>query len=135
MFNFEVLHTPGKLNPADPASRRPDYVSGKHLDGKVVLLGFCTAHADSADICALSMTSAPQINKDVSFIPTDTFTLHCSKELYTSNPFVLNGSKRFLTFEGGLWWWRDCLYVPPSFRQYLMERFHGDPASGHWGIF
>lgn len=39
-FNFDILHIPGKLNPADPASRRSDYSEGKNATGKVVLLGY-----------------------------------------------------------------------------------------------
>lgn len=27
-FNFVIMHTPGRTNPADPASRRPDFVEG-----------------------------------------------------------------------------------------------------------
>lgn len=28
-FSFDILHIPGKLNPADPGSRRPDYSDWK----------------------------------------------------------------------------------------------------------
>lgn len=43
-FHFDSLHTPGKLNPADPASRRPDYVAGRLHDDRVILLGAAGGH-------------------------------------------------------------------------------------------
>lgn len=135
MFNFEVLHTPGKLNPADPASRRPDYVAGKHTDGKILLLGFRSFSSDTSDICALSLTAVPRTTVDISFMPADSFTVHCLQQLYDSDALIKKGSHSFLTQRDGLWWWRDRLYVPTSFRQFLIGKFHGDPASGHWGVF
>lgn len=115
MFNFEVLHTPGKLNPADPASRRPDYVAGKHTEDKIVLLGFQTVQTEQSEICALTLTPARRIPRDISFMPADAFTLHCLRHLYDSDFLVNNGAKSFLSLEGDLWWWRDHLYVPHSF--------------------
>lgn len=135
MFNFEVLHTPGKLNPADPASRRPDYVAGKHVDDKIILLGFRSVSLDTSDICALTMTFPPRTSVDISFMPADSFILHCLRQLYDSDSLVKDGTCSFLTLRDDLWWWRDRLYVPESFRQFLIGKFHGDPASGHWGVF
>lgn len=61
MYHFEILHTPGKLNPADPASQRPDFVSGKHTDDKVVLLGFRSLKEEDSEICALSPIPEPSL--------------------------------------------------------------------------
>lgn len=36
-YHFSILHTPGKSNPADPASRRPDYVSAVKGPSSLVL--------------------------------------------------------------------------------------------------
>lgn len=68
-------------------------------------------------------------------MPVDDFTLHCLRELYDTDTLIAAGSKSFLRFEGGLWWWRDRLYVPKSFRNFIISKFHGDPDSGHWGVF
>lgn len=37
-FYFHILHTPGKLNPADPASRRPDYLDVTSAPSYLTLL-------------------------------------------------------------------------------------------------
>lgn len=58
IFHFEILHTPGKLNPADPASRRPDYVVGRHTDDKVVLLCFRSSSTENTDNCALTLSDS-----------------------------------------------------------------------------
>lgn len=81
MFNFEILHTPGTLNPADPASRRPNYVADKHTDDKDVLLGFRSSESDAADICALTLTGNQDTTYDPSFMPVNDFTLQCIREL------------------------------------------------------
>lgn len=135
MYNFEILHTPGKLNPADPASRRPDFVAGKHSDDKIVLLGSRSLITDEEEICALSLEPNPVKTTDISFMPVDDFTLHCLRQLYDTDVTIAAGPKAFLRHESGLWWWRDRLYVPASFRQFIISKFHGDPASGHWGVF
>lgn len=135
MFSFEVLHTPGKLNPANPASQRPDYVAGKHINDKIFLLGFRSLHTETSDICAHSLTATCPLCRDLSFMPADPFTVYCLAQLYASDALIVGGAKSFLTFDNSLWWWWDRLYVPASFRHYLIGNFHGDPASGHWGVF
>lgn len=37
--SFDILHIPGRMNPADPASRRSDCADGKPITDKVVLSG------------------------------------------------------------------------------------------------
>lgn len=37
-FYFNILHTPGKQNPADPASRRPDYVPSSSVNENLTTL-------------------------------------------------------------------------------------------------
>lgn len=135
MFNLEVLHTPRKLNPANPASCRPDYVAGKYLDRKVVLLIFQSVHTELLDICTLSLTTTQKLPPDISFMPTDHFILHCVQELYVSDPLILEGVKSFLTLKDSLWWWKDWLYVPVCSQNFLIGKFHSDPASGHWVFF
>lgn len=110
-------------------------MAGKHTDDKIVLLGLRSVQTEHAEICALTLTSARRVPRDISFMPADVFTLHCLRQLYNSDPLINNGAKSFLSFEGNLWWWRDRLYVHLSFRHFLIGKFHGDPASGHWGVF
>lgn len=135
MYNFEILHTPGKLNPANPASCRPDFVAGKHTDGKVVLMGLRSLGADDKEICALYLTPATSISSDHSFMPVEDLTLHFLRQLYDSDATIAAGPNYLLRLESYLWWWRDRLYVPSSFQQFNISKFHGDPASDHWGVF
>lgn len=50
-FLFEILHIPGKANPADPASRRSDYVGKENIANKVVLLG----HREVAEMSVVNL--------------------------------------------------------------------------------
>lgn len=131
-FHFDILHTPGRLNPADPASRRPDYVLGKLAGNWVVLLGQRAAVEGCVSVSVLSVS--PSLS-DPHFMPADTFTLHCLRELYADDPLISGGPRSFFCLEHSIWWWRDKLYVPAAFRVYLISKMHGDPASGHWGVF
>lgn len=138
IFHFEILHTPGKLNPADPASRRPDYVVGRHTDDKVVLLCFRSSSTENTDNCALTLSDSvwPAYNHQRSFFYT---------RIWVYYPFYQGAlrirlldqlwPKYFLRSKDGLWWWRDSLYVPEYFCIYLIIKYHGDPSSGHWGLF
>lgn len=135
-FSFEILHTPGKLNPADPASRRPDFVSGRDPGDRVVLLGHRVVTESDVSMAVLSLSSSDHsLPSDPHFMPVDSFILHCLQELYAGDSLILAGAKSFLRYENDLWWWRDRLYVPEAFRVYIIGKMHGDPAAGHWGVF
>lgn len=132
MYNFEILHTPGKLNPADPASRRPDFDDRKSHSEKVVLLGHRVLDISRVEV--LFPTSVSSVTFDTSFAAADPFIVHCLKELYIYDDSLLHKTSALFSFTGDLWWYRDRLYVPPAFRQFLLGHFHGNLLCGHWGI-
>lgn len=72
-------------------------------------------------------------NPSLTFMPADEFMLNSMKNLYDTDDFLLGRPSTVLTFEDGVWWWRDRLYVPKSMRNLILERIHDSPTAGHWG--
>lgn len=138
-FYFDILHISGKLNPADPASRRSNYAEGEQITDKVVLLG-CREDLLQRP-AGMSMNVIRIKNADIRgrldpstlFMPADPDTIKLFQTLYDSDDTLKNRHPSFLTFHNQLWWWRDRLYVPPSIRDFIMEQYHETPSSGHWG--
>lgn len=137
-FYFDILHISGKMNPADPASRRSDYSEGKASLDKVTLLGY---REDLKEVDGLSISVVKIKNSNIfgRFNPSSTFmspntdTLTSLKASYNSDPFIVGKHPSSLSFHEGCWWWRDKLYVPVSMQQLLLKKFHQTPLAGHWG--
>lgn len=75
-FSFDILHIPGKLNPADAGSRRPDYSEGTQFTDRITLLGQREqekTHISSIRLRKLKITKA--YNPISSFMPADETTL------------------------------------------------------------
>lgn len=133
-FHFYILHTPGKNNPADPASRRPDYTSNSTESSRVTLLGL--REDTNLDISAITLlTRQPKNRVDhSSFMPPSEETLRQIQHLYHLDELLQGRKPSFLTFTSGIWCWRDRVYVPAGLRDQIMRNFHSPPAAGHWGV-
>lgn len=132
-FLFEIVHIPGKANPSDPASRRPDYAGKETLGNKVVLLGY----RETSQVCAISLQQLKIkriCDPSLSFMPADATTMNSIKNLYTDNDFLLGKLPSALTFRDGVWWWRDRIYVPLGMRNMILRDLHDAPTAGHWGV-
>lgn len=127
-FNFDILHTPGKNNPADPASRRPDYTEDGLESSKVTLLG--TRETEDVRLMAVSLLNRlPRGRVDhSSFMPPTDETLSLIQSLYHSDEMLQGRKPSFLTFNSQVWWWRDRVYVPTELRDYIMKSFHAPPG-------
>lgn len=132
-FHFDILHTPGKLNPADPASRRSDFSDGKFSSNRVVLLG--RRELSNVEIKAVT------IRKDLifgrsdpsTFLPASIETQQWFHRLYAGDALIQGKRPSQLTYQNDLWWWRDRLYVPLEARTMIMRQMHETPSAGHWG--
>lgn len=134
-FNFEILHIPGKSNPADPASRRSDYTGKENLTNRVVLLG----HREGGDVQVQAITmrqlKISRINNPfASFMPAEKYILNSLRACYDTDEFLQGRIPIALTYHDHQWWWRDKLYVPRSMRQMILKQVHKAPAAGHWGV-
>lgn len=63
-FNFSILHLPGKANPADPASRRPDFMEGSR--GSEALVLFKSINKDGLGVSSVKM-NANEVRFDITF--------------------------------------------------------------------
>ena len=133
-FHFDILHTPGKNNPADPASRRSDYTVNGLESSRVTLLG--AREMDGVCITAVSLLSKkPRGRVDQSsFMPPTTDILDRIKSHYHSDEELQGRKPNFLTYKEGIWWWRDSVYVPADLRGHITGTFHTPPTAGHWGV-
>lgn len=129
-FYFHILHTPGKLNPADPASRRPDYTDVDRAPSYLTLLHL-VKKGGGPEVLSLS-TSVSSI--DVSFsLPSPSSRALLTEAYSSEKEFLATAPSPLYHFRGGLWWFRDRLYVPASLRLRVLTAFHDSPTVGHPG--
>lgn len=131
-FFFNDLHTPGKQNPADPASRRP-YSAPDPLTGQdLVTLLSPSCLQEGLTVMSLS-TSLASINITFSLPPTEVRSLLTTA--YVSERKLLSSpTSKLYCWRGGLWWFRDCLYVPALERSTILTSSHSPPTAGHLGV-
>ncbi|KAI7967522.1 hypothetical protein MJO29_000799 [Puccinia striiformis f. sp. tritici] len=160
-FNFTIQHVSGKDNPADPATRRPDYVSGDEsnenhrqlLSQAPTGLRLTDSSLDTGEEVDLadidvpvppqgsSSSSPPPSPSDSDFDLTDPVFCHPTPRLkrllgdaYRQDPPQVDEDDEFpLRFEHGLWWFKDRIFVPLSLRPYILQVFHDDISAGHVG--
>lgn len=138
-FNFDILHIAGKLNPADPASRRADYSDGECTSDKIVLLGrreSLATRPDGVEVSVIKIRNSMIkgcLDPSTLYMPPDSSTITSLKALYDADALLKGRPPSFLRFRDGLWWWRDRLYVPLPLRNFLLKEYHETPAGGHWG--
>ena len=105
-FNLEIKHLQGILNPADAASRRPDYALGAlgSFEGEDELKGLQNSYSDDP--------KASEIIKKLSDHPVHPWEYK-------------NGT----LFHDGL------VYIPdkPELRLFVIRSHHDDPLAGHFG--
>lgn len=129
-FNFEILHTPGKTNPADPASRRCDFVGNKEDSARVILLG--SREIKEIGINAISIRNPGRFDIS-SFMPVDLELTKRIETAYQGDALITGVHPAFLHFVNGIWWWRDRIYLPMSLRSSVLKEVHESCTGGHWG--
>ncbi|KAH9459172.1 hypothetical protein Pst134EA_033023 [Puccinia striiformis f. sp. tritici] len=161
-FHFVIQHVSGKANPADPATRRPDFVSGDESNEHHRTLlsqegpGFCLTDSsldkeEELDLADIEIPIAPQDSTSLvsdSPSPQDpvidlTDPVFCQPthrlrqlltEAYCREPPVAEDDDESpLLFKHGFWWLKDRIFVPPSLRPLILQAFHDDISAGHVG--
>lgn len=131
-FYFTILHTPGKQNPADRPSRRPDFTPSPLAGDELTTLLTPSRLRDGLTVMSLS-TSISSIDTTFSLPPPEVRSL-LTNSYPSEHELLSNPSSKLYRWQGGLWWFRDRLYVPVLARSLLLNNFHNSPTAGHPGV-
>lgn len=132
LFYFSILHTPGKQNPADPASRRPDYAPSSADDDSCITLLTPIHLKEGFTVMSLS-TSISSI--DITFsLPSSDIRELLTTAYHTEGGLLSAPPVRLYHWQGGLWWYRDRYYVPQLARLNILTSFHDSLTAGHPGV-
>ncbi|KAI7950664.1 hypothetical protein MJO29_009338 [Puccinia striiformis f. sp. tritici] len=158
-FHFIIKHIPGRLNPADPATRRPDYMPAnneKELQKPMMLKthsGFTISGAslDEEDeridqrevthVCDIDNESPDEEEEqqhenivDPSFCAPSQQLKDLLKSAYEADPPDAEEEQdTALEFRDELWWYRDRIFVPTALRAQILKTFHDESTAGHPG--
>lgn len=152
-YDLVLTHRPGKTNPADPLSRRPDFAEGVALDNSQKTL--LPSHLFDEKRLLIARSSRPsQPLQDAEGPPEDPMSRAPSpppeshphsveaaihKNQYKRERYVREGLARTDSpwqERGGVVHWNDLLYVPnePTLRERILQEHHDHPLAGHPGI-
>ena len=141
-YDFAFEHIPGKTNPADGPSRRPDYANDE--DAREVETG--TIFPKSAFRC-LAITAArrqhmPQEDlrqRLMRALAEDKVAKEHTQDKVDQQVTVASRrhtKKTLWSWDDGLLLYNNLIYVPEDdvLRLELMRMHHDDPLAGHYGI-
>ncbi|PLW50812.1 hypothetical protein PCANC_14321 [Puccinia coronata f. sp. avenae] len=146
-FNFVIKHIPGKLNPADPATRRPDFIPDRESpnakrtllvkSAKGLKLQETTLEDEGtqAEIWEVS-TSVSQTQADIDYFfcpPSQEFRKLLLASYSEQVPVPSTDEE--LTCRNGLWWTRGRIFVPENLRPRVLKEYHDGALAGHLGSF
>ena len=135
-YKFEVLHIPGKSNPADALTRvseDPEYKSQVARRQQLAArLGFPenvssgSLHPPSLTSCAMKLRGEIQVGGEY---------LDRVRRAYATDPwFAEPDNVQDLHLENGLWYKAGKLCIPEGpTRMHLLREAHDSPTGGHWG--
>ena len=134
-YHYMMEHHPGKTNPADPLSQRPDFENGVENDNKQIILlpddlfpNSLTEHKDG-----------PSIKVAAAVCALNSMESRIKKVQYEMESYIRKGLER----EDSNWkeinrliHWKDLLYVPKDdkIREEIIVTNHNHPLLGHPGI-
>ncbi|POW17893.1 hypothetical protein PSTT_00227 [Puccinia striiformis] len=129
-FNFVIYHIPGKVNPADGPSRRPDFLSDRP---EIKQSGILTKHlhGETVDDIELPAEIAESASHDLFFQRPADDLLELIRNQYST---LEDDEKEALTFRENLFWHQDRVFVPVSHRERIIQFHHDAPTTGHPGI-
>ena len=119
-FHFTFVHRPGKTNPADPLSRRPDFEKGVDDQKQQILLPD-------------SMFQTRQTTMEMKF-PDQIKELQSKVEDYIIQD-IKSGKGSSWNLKDGIVYWKDLIYVPKddTLRESIIIKNHDHPLAGHPG--
>ena len=136
-YDFVLIHTPGKSNPADGPSRRPDYAENSPPMGSVIpphalhLLSSSPTASNAllASFAGMHAVVAPEQGlreRITSLYPTDA----------VAQQHLPESSSPSWSCMDGLLLYKGLIYVPesPTLRMDILREHHDAPLAGHCGI-
>ncbi|KAI7937515.1 hypothetical protein MJO29_014830 [Puccinia striiformis f. sp. tritici] len=129
-FNFVIYHIPGKVNPADGPSQRPDFLSDRP---EIKQSGILTKHlhGETVDDIELPAEIAESASHDLFFQRPADDLLELIRNQYST---LEDDEKEALTFRENLFWHQDRVFVPVSHKERIIQFHHDAPTTGHPGI-
>ena len=129
---LHIDYKPGRVNCADPLSRRPDFAGSLLLHGPTltnplyeVEEGDMSGEYGNYFACGLSTISSPIMEEVI--------------KLYGIDPMYQEGGKLppFITKSNNVYWCQDRLCIPNSkdLKMRLLQEAHDSPISAHGGVF
>jgi hypothetical protein len=146
-FHFVIKHVSGTRNPADPPTRRPDFITDdgreehfrtllRQEKGNVVMNGKETGLED-AEVCDVGQDNTdepPDLLADHMFCQPTQRLRDILRHAYEKDPPVVDDDDESpLRFEQGFWWLKDWIFVPTELRPLILQTFHDDISAGHLG--
>jgi hypothetical protein len=160
-YDFEIKHTPGKKNPADAPSRRPDYRPTKDADSKPERIELHLENPQavlSALACSIPFNNLPFDTQqglaelDPSYKEPPNITLSAIApelkdqlleaqnndnfvyKMKVSDPGDDNAKGREnWTFKDDILYFKERAYIPQPMRKQILEEEHDKPLAGHFG--
>ena len=119
-FHFTFVHRPGKTNPADPLSRRPDFEKGVDDNKQQILLPD-------------SIFQTRQTTIEMKF-PNQIKELQSKVEDYIIQD-IKSGKESSWNLKDGIVYWKDLIYVPKddTLQESIIVKNHDHPLAGHPG--
>ena len=122
-YDFVLLHTPGKKNPADGPSRRPDYSENPLPQGALIPSQALRLLPNFAGVHAVVVPPSFQDEILASYL-TDAVAQQHLPDL--KSPWSTNST--------GLLLHHGLVYVPEPLRMSVLQQHHDAPLAGHPGV-
>ncbi|GLB39530.1 putative coprinopsis cinerea okayama7 130 [Lyophyllum shimeji] len=140
-FDFKLDYAPGKNNPADPASRRPDFVPQQGdevllLQQKALLTDYHTERLFHDAPSTASTPDSRSINALSTFSINNSELLDEFKTTYRADTEwrdLLSKGDPSITYDNDLVFHNNRLYVPQALRAKILHSCHDALLSGHPG--
>ena len=137
-FNYRWLYRPGRLNVADPISRRPQdpdpvkYAAEvAQIEARINAVGICVP------LSAATQSQADSRTGEVKVTPAS-LSVFAEKiiEGYQHDAYFKDIDEKKFRGEHDVWWHEGAIIVPEfeDLRTQILQEFHMAPYSGHIGV-
>ena len=119
-YDFILMHTAGKRNPADGPSRRPDYATGNELPHGTLIPPNALRSAE------VTVVTVPLHDQIIAAYKSDDVARHRTDAKSLQSPWSYD--------DAGLLLHKGLIYVPQSMRMSVLKDHHDAPLAGHCGV-
>ena len=132
-FNYQWLYRPGRLNVADPISRRPQ----NHAVAAAQMQAHINAVGIREPVSAATRSQDKGQTEEVHVTPAS-LSAFAERiiEGYQHDAYFKDIDERKFRRKHELWWHEDAIVVPQvdDLRKEILQEFHMAPYSGHIGV-